>query len=62
MLVVDEKEVGESEFVNRSTFNVDEFIWNHGITPPLKHARKRRFRKRASRRVRSYRGNIVFIF
>lgn len=36
----------------RGTFNIDEFIWPHGITPPLKHARKRRFRKRVNRRVR----------
>ena len=32
-------------------FNVDEFIWTSGITPPLKHARKRRFRKRINKRT-----------
>ena len=52
MLVVEDKHVNEDGSTSRSGFNVDEFIWNHGVTPPLKHARKRRFRKRASRRVR----------
>ncbi|EJD41061.1 hypothetical protein AURDEDRAFT_90575 [Auricularia subglabra TFB-10046 SS5] len=32
-------------------FKVDEFIWPHGITPPLHHVRKRRFRKRINRRT-----------
>lgn len=32
-------------------FNIEDFIFPHGITPPLKHVRKRRFRKRANKRV-----------
>ena len=51
MLVVENRQTGEDGAAIRSNFNVDEFIWNHGITPPLKHVRKRRFRKRANRRV-----------
>lgn len=43
----------EDAITNQRNFNVDEFIWPHGITPPLHHARKRRFRKRVNRRVSS---------
>ncbi|KAI6045714.1 TAFII55 protein conserved region-domain-containing protein [Pisolithus marmoratus] len=51
MLVI-EKRIQEEEVViaNRNV-NVDEFIWPHGITPPLHHVRKRRFRKRVNRRT-----------
>ncbi|EJU05175.1 hypothetical protein DACRYDRAFT_61596, partial [Dacryopinax primogenitus] len=31
------------------SFNLEEFIYPHGITPPLKWVRKRRFRKRINR-------------
>ncbi|CAO1632697.1 unnamed protein product [Parajaminaea phylloscopi] len=31
-------------------FNIDDFIYPHGITPPMKWARKRRFRKRRKKR------------
>ncbi|KAH8107141.1 TAFII55 protein conserved region-domain-containing protein [Cristinia sonorae] len=50
MLVVEEK-IPNEESVNQRNkgFNVDEFIWPHGITPPLHHVRKRRFRKRLNR-------------
>lgn len=37
--------------ITASALNVDDYIWPHGITPPLRHARKRRFRKRLSRRT-----------
>ena len=30
----------------RSSFNIDDFIYPHGITPPMRWARKRRFRRR----------------
>ncbi|KAF8077823.1 TAFII55 protein conserved region-domain-containing protein [Lyophyllum atratum] len=51
MLVV-EKKIGDDEpLVNHKNFNIDEFIWPHGITPPLHHVRKRRFRKRVNRRT-----------
>ena len=52
MLVVEEKIPNEEALANQKSFNIDEFIWPHGITPPLKHVRKRRFRKRVNRRVR----------
>ena len=52
MLVVEDKIPDENAMSSRGNFNIDEFIWPHGITPPLKHVRKRRFRKRVNRRVR----------
>lgn len=52
MLLVEDKIPGEDALSNRGSFNIDEFIYPHGITPPLKHVRKRRFRKRVNRRVR----------
>jgi hypothetical protein len=51
MLVVEDKVNSEQAMGTSRTFNVDEFIWPHGITPPLHYARKRRFRKRANKRV-----------
>ncbi|KAI1795896.1 TAFII55 protein conserved region-domain-containing protein [Ganoderma leucocontextum] len=51
MLVVEDRIPDESSIAGRGSFNIDEFIWPHGITPPLKHARKRRFRKRVNRRT-----------
>ena len=50
MLVVEDR-VSEESQINASALNIDEFIWPHGVTPPLKHVRKRRFRKRVSRRA-----------
>lgn len=51
MLVVENKIDNDEPVSNQRTFNIDEFIWPHGITPPLHHVRKRRFRKRVNRRV-----------
>ncbi|KAI0928684.1 hypothetical protein AcW1_005862 [Taiwanofungus camphoratus] len=51
MLVVDNRIENEDVLTNQKGFNVDEFIWPHGITPPLHHVRKRRFRKRVNRRT-----------
>jgi transcription initiation factor TFIID subunit 7 len=50
MLVVGDR-VNEESQINASALNIDDFIWPHGVTPPLKHVRKRRFRKRVSRRA-----------
>ena len=50
MLVVEEPIASEDTLRNQA-LNVDEFIWPHGVTPPLHHVRKRRFRKRINRRV-----------
>jgi len=52
MLVVGNKIQSEEQMTKDKSFNIDEFIWPHGITPPLHHVRKRRFRKRVNRRVR----------
>ncbi|KAJ3545015.1 hypothetical protein NM688_g5679 [Phlebia brevispora] len=51
MLVVENPIPAEDAITSQSTFNIDEFIWPHGITPPLHYVRKRRFRKRISRRT-----------
>jgi transcription initiation factor TFIID subunit 7 len=50
MLVV-EGRIDPNEEAGSKPFNIDEFIWVHGVTPPLHFARKRRFRKRVNRRV-----------
>ncbi|KAJ7444902.1 TAFII55 protein conserved region-domain-containing protein [Mycena latifolia] len=50
MLVV-EKRIDHDEPLGHKNFNIEEFIWPHGITPPLHHVRKRRFRKRVNRRT-----------
>jgi TATA-binding protein-associated factor Taf7 len=55
MLVVENRLEGEENIGHRS-FNYEEFIWPHGITPPLHHVRKRRFRKRVNKRVCSCAG------
>ncbi|KAI0079872.1 hypothetical protein K474DRAFT_1689533 [Panus rudis PR-1116 ss-1] len=49
MLVVEERIPNEDVVTQQKNFNIDEFIWPHGITPPLHHVRKRRFRKRLAR-------------
>ena len=54
MLVVDNKISSEDQVKKDKSFNIDEFIWPHGVTPPLRHVRKRRFRKRVNRRVSVY--------
>jgi transcription initiation factor TFIID subunit 7 len=51
MLVVEDKIPEEGIPTSNKNFNIDEFIWPHGITPPLHHVRKRRFRKRVNRRT-----------
>lgn len=50
MLVVDEPIERESE-ITSTALNIDDYVWPHGMTPPLRHVRKRRFRKRISRRA-----------
>ncbi|KIJ69018.1 hypothetical protein HYDPIDRAFT_172514 [Hydnomerulius pinastri MD-312] len=51
MLVVGDRIPNEEAFTATRNVNVDEFIWPHGITPPLHHVRKRRFRKRVNKRT-----------
>lgn len=50
MLVV-ENPVRDENSISSAALNVDDYIWPHGITPPMRHVRKRRFRKRLSRRT-----------
>ncbi|KXN92217.1 Transcription initiation factor TFIID subunit 7 [Leucoagaricus sp. SymC.cos] len=51
MLVVENKIENDEQVGAQRNFNIDEFIWPHGVTPPLHHVRKRRFRKRVNRRT-----------
>ncbi|SJX60978.1 related to TAF7-TFIID subunit (TBP-associated factor), 67 kD [Sporisorium reilianum f. sp. reilianum] len=54
MLVVEGKIADETQASsggNGKAFNIDDFVYPHGITPPMHWARKRRFRKRAARRA-----------
>ncbi|KAG5634620.1 hypothetical protein H0H81_001368 [Sphagnurus paluster] len=51
MLTVEKKIENDEPFANHKNFNIEEFIWPHGITPPLHQVRKRRFRKRVNRRT-----------
>ncbi|KAK8850423.1 hypothetical protein IAR55_004341 [Kwoniella newhampshirensis] len=50
MLVVDQPVTNEAS-ITAAPLKIDEYIWPHGITPPMRWARKRRFRKRLSRRA-----------
>lgn len=53
MLVVEGKIADESQASSSGAkgFNIEDFVYPHGITPPMHWARKRRFRKRAARRA-----------
>ena len=51
MLLVEEKIPNEEALGNSKAFNIDDFIWPHGISPPLPHVRKRRVRKRINKRT-----------
>jgi transcription initiation factor TFIID subunit 7 len=51
MLLVEQKIFSEEVVSNQKSFNIDDFIWPHGITPPLHQVRKRRFRRRVNRRT-----------
>lgn len=50
MLVV-ENRIKDEDALTATPLKIDDYIWPHGITPPLRHVRKRRFRKRLSRRA-----------
>jgi hypothetical protein len=49
-LLVEQKVSSEEVVSAQKSFNIDDFIWSHGITLALHHARKRRFRRRANKR------------
>ncbi|PFH54212.1 hypothetical protein AMATHDRAFT_72727 [Amanita thiersii Skay4041] len=50
MLVVEDR-MDKDEPATSKNFNIEDFILPHGLTPPLHHVRKRRFRKRVNRRT-----------
>lgn len=47
MLVVDPEPVSESSNAQDSLHD-DNYLWPHGLTPPLRHVRERRWRKKRS--------------
>ncbi|PWN54378.1 hypothetical protein IE53DRAFT_308501 [Violaceomyces palustris] len=51
MLLVEDPIKEEAEASSGKGFNIEDFIYPHGITPPMTWARKRRFRKRAPKRA-----------
>jgi transcription initiation factor TFIID subunit 7 len=51
MLLVEQRVPNEEVVSNQKSFNIDDFIWPHGITPSLHHVRKRRFRRRVNKRT-----------
>ncbi|GAA5904575.1 hypothetical protein JCM8208_004820 [Rhodotorula glutinis] len=51
MLLVEEEIQDETQATRDKVFNIEDFVYPHGITPPLKHVRKRRFRRRINRRT-----------
>lgn len=56
MLLVEPHSQDEPNALNNVRRNTEFYLYPDGITPPLKHVRKRRFRKRLSKRVST---NIV---
>lgn len=42
----------EEDANDRKGGGADAYVWDSGITPPMRYARKRRFRKRTNKRVR----------
>jgi transcription initiation factor TFIID subunit 7 len=44
-------QVSSEASIPSGAINQDDYIWPHGLTPPLRYVRKRRFRKRLSRRT-----------
>ncbi|GAA5860514.1 hypothetical protein JCM3774_006193 [Rhodotorula dairenensis] len=51
MLLVEEQIRDEPDVTRDKVFNIEDFVYPHGITPPLHHVRKRRFRRRINRRT-----------
>lgn len=51
MIQVDDVPITDEHSVSQGNFNIEDFIYPHGITPPLHHVRKRRFRKRLNKRT-----------
>ncbi|MBW0538330.1 hypothetical protein O181_078045 [Austropuccinia psidii MF-1] len=51
MLLVDDTPISDESTISQGNFNIEDFIYPHGLTPPLHHVRKRRFRKRLNKRT-----------
>jgi transcription initiation factor TFIID subunit 7 len=53
MLLVDDKPVASEEaaFAANRVVGQNDHLYGHGLTPPLRHVRKRRFRKRLNKQV-----------
>jgi TATA-binding protein-associated factor Taf7 len=51
MFHVEQRISGKEVASNQKSFNIDDFIWPHGTTPPLHHTRRRRFRRRVNKRT-----------
>ncbi|KAH8928342.1 hypothetical protein BT69DRAFT_1346653 [Atractiella rhizophila] len=56
MLILDADPIPEDNATNsrpevHEPFNIEDYVYPHGITPPMHHVRKRRFKKRVSKRT-----------
>ncbi|KAA1067292.1 hypothetical protein PGT21_009212 [Puccinia graminis f. sp. tritici] len=51
MILVEDTPITNESTVTQGNFNIQDFIYPHGLTPPLHHVRKRRFRKRLNKRT-----------
>lgn len=51
MILVEDTPITDESTVTQGNFNIEDFIYPHGLTPPLHHVRKRRFRKRLNKRT-----------
>ncbi|PLW24756.1 hypothetical protein PCASD_05244 [Puccinia coronata f. sp. avenae] len=51
MILVEDTPITDESTVTQGNFNIQDFIYPHGLTPPLHHVRKRRFRKRLNKRT-----------
>ncbi|KAI9622727.1 hypothetical protein H4Q26_015009 [Puccinia striiformis f. sp. tritici PST-130] len=51
MILVEDTPIKDESTVSQGNFNIQDFIYPHGLTPPLNHVRRRRFRKRLNKRT-----------
>ncbi|OAV96394.1 hypothetical protein PTTG_04031 [Puccinia triticina 1-1 BBBD Race 1] len=51
MILVEDTPITNESTVTQGNFNIQDCIYPHGLTPPLHHVRKRRFRKRLNKRT-----------
>ena len=51
LLVEDEIKDERDVAALNKPFDIDDFVYPHGLTPPMRHVRKRRFRKRVNKRT-----------